>query len=129
MWPSLKKNCGCGFDRMKGANLKRNPDALDADALIHDLNNSLSDMPLITRPNAGPSTLLPRRLRLLGLDPGFVAVAQPETFSKLEAACSACPSWRRCARDLARNDVTAGMECYCLNAAALDELLIEKFTG
>jgi hypothetical protein len=105
------------------------PDEMKNDGILHDTGTSLAGLQLSELPNPLPSTLLQERLHLLGLDPGFVAVAQIETFRKLQQTCSTCPSWRRCARDLICGDATIGMECYCLNAATLDQLLVEKFRG
>jgi hypothetical protein len=111
------------------ASLERDPEAIEIDRIRRDIDAILRDMPLITRPNAGPSTLLPERIRLLGLDLAYVETAQNVTFQKLQETCSACDSWRRCARDLALGDVAVGMERYCENAELLDALLIERLKG
>ena len=116
--------CGASSGR-----LERDPEAIEIDRIRRDIDATLCDMPLITRPNAGPSTLLPERLRLLGLDQAYVEVAQNVTFQNLQETCGACDSWRRCARDLARGDVAVGMERYCDNAALLDALLVERLKG
>jgi hypothetical protein len=62
----------------------------------------------------------------LGLDPGYVKMARTSAYRDLERVCASCKAWRRCARDLARGDVQAGMRTYCLNAPTLDALLIER---
>jgi hypothetical protein len=74
----------------------------------------------------GPSELMPQRLRQLGLDPGYVKMARTSAYRDLERVCASCKAWRRCARDLARGDVQAGMRAYCLNAPTLDALLLER---
>jgi hypothetical protein len=111
------------------ASLERDPEAIEIDRIRRDIDATLCDMPLITRPDAGPSTLLPERMRLLGLDQAYVEAAQNLTFQKLRETCGACDSWRRCARDLARGDVAVGMERYCENAEQLDALLVERLKG
>jgi hypothetical protein len=110
----------------KSLDFDGHPDEMKNDGSLHDTGTSLARLQLSELPNPFPSTLLQERLQLLGLDPGFVAMAQIETSRKLQQTCSACSSWRRCARDLSCGDETTGMECYCLNAATLDELLVEK---
>jgi hypothetical protein len=69
---------------------------------------------------------MPRRLRQLGLDPTFIKHELPTTYQDLERVCAACKSWRRCARDLASDDVQAGMQGYCLNAPAIDALTADR---
>jgi hypothetical protein len=76
----------------------------------------------------GPETLMPQRLRALGVDDGYVKYDLPATYRDLERVCATCKPARRCARDLAKGDVQAGMESYCLNAATMDSLLIERRT-
>ena len=72
----------------------------------------------------GPTELLPRRLQLLGIDPEFVRHAAPTTFRDLARVCASCKASRRCARDLARGDVQAGMDGYCLNGPTIDALTV-----
>jgi len=69
--------------------------------------------------------LMPQRLQQLGLDPEFVRKAEPETYRDLARVCATCTAWRRCKRDLARDDVQAGMEAYRLNSATIDRLTVE----
>jgi hypothetical protein len=70
------------------------------------------------------SKLLPQQLQLLGLDPQFVKHAAPTTFRDLIRVCASCRAQRRCARDLARGDVQAGMDGYCLNGLTIDALTV-----
>jgi hypothetical protein len=123
---SLRARLLAWFGRSPSTDLQRDPEAADIDRVRRDVDASLCDMRLITRPNAGPSELLPERLRLLGLDPAYVEAVQEATLVKLQESCSDCDSWRRCARDLARGDVAVGMERYCQNAALLDELVVGR---
>jgi hypothetical protein len=74
----------------------------------------------------GPVTLMPKRLRALGIDPGYVKYGLPATYRDLERVCATCKSPHRCARDLARGDAQAGMEGYCLNAATIDALIVGR---
>ena len=92
--------------------------------LACDVGLSGGDLRLLCRSDFGPSELLPRRLQVLGIDPEFVRHAEPTTFRDLARVCASCQASRRCARDLARGDVQAGMEGYCLNSATIDALTV-----
>ena len=98
----------------------------DAERLTRDIDAAMSDMRFVIRPHAGPNILLPARLDLLGIDPGYLEVADRETFETLGASCDRCPSWRRCARDLASGDAATGLKGYCLNAETIDALIIDR---
>jgi hypothetical protein len=74
----------------------------------------------------GPTELMPERLRQLGLDPAFIELDMPTTYRDLKRVCAACKSWRRCLRDLANNDVQAGMQGYCLNGPTIDALTVNR---
>lgn len=91
-----------------------------------DVGVSVSDLRIIAAAHSGPSELLPLRLELLGLDPGYVRSAQTATYRDLERTCAMCPAWRRCARDLAKGDVQAGMDSYCLCAPTIDALAVDN---
>jgi hypothetical protein len=109
----------------------RDPRLRDVERLTRDIDAAMSDMRLLTRQNAGPDSLMPARLELLGLDPGYVRVADPDTYEALRRTCATCPSWRACARDLApRNgspgNATRGLSSYCLNAGRIDALILER---
>jgi hypothetical protein len=71
-----------------------------------------------------PTELMPRRLQQLGLDPAYLKVDRTATYRDLERVCAVCKDWRRCARDLANDDVQAGMNGYCLNAFTIDTLTV-----
>jgi hypothetical protein len=96
------------------------------EAILRDIYDSMGDMALITRPHAGPQAMMPRRMQDLGIDPVYVALAQPETYQTLQDVCTSCRHWRRCARDLARGDASSGLATYCGNAEILDRLLIKR---
>jgi hypothetical protein len=74
----------------------------------------------------GPTELMPWRLQQLGIDSACVKVAQTATYRDLERVCGACKAWRHCARDLAKGDVQAGMQGYCLNAFTIDALTVDR---
>ncbi|NJO22287.1 MAG: hypothetical protein HC868_04285 [Sphingomonadales bacterium] len=76
------------------------------------------------RRDHGASELLPQRLQLLGIDPEFVQQDTPTLFRDLARVCASCRDSRRCARDLARGDVQAGMSTYCPNGPAIDSLTV-----
>jgi hypothetical protein len=109
--------------------VERDPEAADAERVRRDIDDSLIDMALITHPNAGPMVLLPERLGMLGLDPLYLQTADAAAYRELQDACGQCPKWRRCARDLGHNDATTGLQRYCYNSAAIDDLLIRRNSG
>ena len=92
--------------------------------LASDVGLSGEDLRLLCSSDFGPSELLPQRLELLRIDPEFVRHAEPTTFRDLARVCASCQASRRCARDLARGDVQAGMEGYCSNSATIDALTV-----
>jgi hypothetical protein len=94
--------------------------------IAQDVGLSVSDLRAIAAAHLGPSELLPLRLELLGLDPGYIKYARTEPYRDLERTCAACTAWRRCARDLARGDVQAGMGSYCLNSPTIDALTVDQ---
>jgi hypothetical protein len=87
---------------------------------------SVSDLRIIAGAHPGPSELLPLRLKLLGIDPGYVRSALTATYRDLERTCAMCTAWRRCARDLANRDVQAGMDSYCLCSPTIDALAVDR---
>ena len=91
--------------------------------ILRDVGLTRHDLEALTScRHAGPSNLMPRRLERLGLDPAYVRLFHTSTYRDLERVCASCKAWRRCARDLARQDVQSGMGSYCLNAATIDAL-------
>jgi hypothetical protein len=78
---------------------------------------------------ANPPTLLSKRLRLLGLDPSFVVVAQPETLRRLSESCRDCAHTDQCAADLGADNANAGMDSYCANGDRIDDLVIKRSRG
>jgi hypothetical protein len=61
-----------------------------------------------------------------GIEPTYVKVAETATYQDLERVCSACKAWRRCACNLAKRDVQAGMRSYGLNAFTIDMLTVDR---
>jgi hypothetical protein len=92
--------------------------------IASDVGLSGDDLRRLCRSHNGPSELLPQRLQLLGIDPEFVRHAAPATSRDLARVCASCGASRRCARDLARGDVQAGMNSYCLNGPTIDALMV-----
>lgn len=100
----------------------------DAHQLTCDLDASLGDMGLMTRPNAGPGVLLPERLRRHGVDIARLETGERELLRELLAVCTRCQHWRRCARDIAARDAATGFgappaDGYCVNAGRIARLL------
>ena len=89
-----------------------------------DVGLNSDDLMRLCGSHIGPSELLPQRLQLLGIDPDFVRHEAPTTFRDLARVCASCKASRQCARDLARGDVQAGMDGYCLNALSIDALTV-----
>jgi hypothetical protein len=79
--------------------------------------------------NATPPPLLSKRLQLLGLDPAFVAVAQPDTLRSLSETCRDCAHTEVCAADLGVENVAVGMDTYCANGEMIDDLVIKRADG
>lgn len=98
----------------------------EVDRLLTNVCDRKGDSALYTRSNAGPNVLLPRRLQLAGIDPDYVEAFEPETFEEIRRKCSVCGETQRCARDLTKGDVQSGLEHYCPNTVAIDELILSK---
>jgi hypothetical protein len=96
--------------------------------IASDVGLSGDDLRQLCRSDFGPSHLLPQRLQLLGIDREFVMRTEPATYKDLARLCASCRATRRCARDLARGDVQAGMDDYCLNGPTIDALTVERRT-
>ena len=94
--------------------------------VAQDVGMSESDLCIIAAAHRGPRELLPLRLELLGLDPGYVRSALTATYRDLEKKCALCTAWRRCTRDLAKGDAQAGMDTYCLNSETIDALTVDQ---
>ena len=92
--------------------------------IASDVGLSGDDLHRLCCSHNGPSELLPHRLQLLGVDPEFVRHAAPATSRDLARVCASCKASRRCAHDLARGDVQAGMDGYCLNGPTIDSLTV-----
>ncbi len=90
-----------------------------------DLGLSSTDLRCFTGSHPGPSELMPLRLQQIGLDMEFVRHAEPEAYRDMARVCAKCTAWRQCKQDLARGDVQAGMDGYCLNSATIDALTVE----
>ena len=86
------------------------------DRLTRDIDESLSGIELVTRPQAGPAVLMYERLQRLGLEPREIALAEPDLLEALEATCETCGHWRHCARDLVRPGAHSDSLDYCPNA-------------
>ena len=94
--------------------------------IAQDVGLSDQDLKSFTCSHSGPSELMPKRLKELGLDVAFVRHARTATYRDMERVCGTCRAWRRCERDLAKGDVQAGMRSYCLNAPTIDALTIDR---
>jgi hypothetical protein len=96
------------------------------DRLTRDIDDSLCDIELVTRPRTEPANLMYERLRCLGVEPRDIAAAEPGLIPELEARCETCASWRRCARELARAQGHSDRMDYCPNSARIDRLALAR---
>lgn len=126
---AMRNRLNCWYAQHKVARELQALEPSEAERILHDVGLSMSDMPAITKPHAGPSVLLPQRLETVGLDPLYLKIEQSSVYRDLEQACMRCTSWRRCARDLARGDAQTGLEHYCSNAQTIDALLTDRNSG
>ena len=94
--------------------------------IAQDVGLSKRDLRSLACSHPGPSELMPKRLQELRLDPAYVKYARTATYRDMERVCGTCKAWRRCARDLAKGDVQAGMRSYCLNAPTIDALTVDR---
>ena len=94
--------------------------------IAEDVGLSDGDLKSLACSHAGPTELMPKRLQALGLDPAYFRYARTPAYRDMERVCGSCKSWRRCARDLAKGDVQAGMQGYCLNAPTIDALTVDR---
>ena len=92
--------------------------------IASDVGLSGNDLRRLCCSHNGPSELLPQRLQSLGIDPEFLRHAAPATSRDLARVCASCRASRRCARDLARGNVQAGMDGYCLNGPTIDAFTV-----
>jgi hypothetical protein len=88
----------------------------------HDIEHMVAGHP-------GPTTLLPKRLAGLGIDPQTLEAAQPALYRDLERVCAKCGNTRPCQRDLATGDLAVGQQNYCLNAYTIKSLLADDAQG
>lgn len=126
---AMRNRLNCWYAQHKVARELQALEPSEAERILHDVGLSMSDMPAITKPHAGPSVLLPQRLETVGLDPLYLKIEQSSVYRDLEQVCMRCTSWRRCARDLARGDAQTGLEHYCSNAQTIDALLTDRNSG
>jgi uncharacterized protein YjiS (DUF1127 family) len=91
--------------------------------IASDVGLTDGDLRQLSYSPVGSSELLLQRLQLLRIDPEFARHAAPATFRDLARVCASCKASRRCRRDLARGDVQAGMDGYCLNGPTIDALI------
>jgi hypothetical protein len=126
---AVRDRLNCWYAQHKVARELEALPPTEAERILQDVGLSMSDMPAITKPHAGPAVLLPQRLEAVGLDPLYLKTERSSVYRDLERACMRCTSWRRCARDLARGDAQTGLEHYCANAETIDALLVGRPTA
>jgi hypothetical protein len=112
-------------DRRSRAELHACPPS-ELHRIAQDVGLSDIDLQSLSPSHPGPSELMPRRLEQLGLDPAYLKHARIATYRDMERVCATCKAWRRCGRDLAQGNVQVGMGSYCLNAATIDALIVER---
>jgi uncharacterized protein YjiS (DUF1127 family) len=119
------------FDRirewMHARREERELNALPAELLseiAHDVGLSVYELTHVATRNPGASTLMPRRLDMMGIDPEYVRATKPAVYRDLERVCGRCQNWQLCDRDLAEGNVDDGQCSYCGNAATIDALAV-----
>ena len=123
---SLKQTVDGLRQRMRNSRDFSGLGVAETERLLRDVGLSMSDMPALTKPHAGPAVLLPQRLDMVGIDIRYLEQADPVTLKDLQRSCLRCASWRNCARDLARGDVQSGLDSYCLNSLLIDRLVLAR---
>lgn len=98
------------------------PETTDFFRLRRDIEASLDDIGLITARHAGPCTLLPKRMALLGLDSTLLAQHEGDRMHALRSTCRQCRHWRRCGHELSAARPAELLPTYCANAPALRAL-------
>jgi Family of unknown function (DUF6455) len=66
--------------------------------------------------------LLPRLLRVLGLDPEGLAHSRQPVMRDMAVVCSGCSQTGRCQRELTQRSAWRRYQQYCPNAATIDSL-------
>jgi len=94
--------------------------------IAQDVGLSDGDLRSLSCNHHGPTELMAKRLQELGLDTAYFRYARTAAYRDMERVCGTCKAWRRCARDLAKGEVQAGMRGYCLNAPTIDALTIDR---
>lgn len=123
-WEAVMQRLQAWRERRERAEEFRSIGPHDTERLLRDVDLHMSDMPVVLQGSPGRAELLDRRLTALRLDPTYLEVSDRELYRDLQRACLRCTSWRRCARDLARDNVQAGLESYCPNGHAIDQFLV-----
>ena len=102
----------------------------------HEMPNNMSKRDVSGQTPGSPENpvdrseqLMPQRLAGYGLDPDFIEATDPALFDAMKARCAHCPDPEACARDMARGDLDSGMERYCPNASAIDQLVLDRASG
>lgn len=96
----------------------------ERDSALRDAGLSRYDIEHLPANHPGPDKLLPQRLAALGIDLDYLRESAPAVYRDLQRVCSVCRNPRKCARDLRRGDVDAGMRDYCPNAGTLDAWIV-----
>jgi hypothetical protein len=122
----LRHSCHGALERWRARSELAGCSAGELGRIAADVGLSGEELRRLRLRDFGPSELLPRRLQLLGVDPEFTRRAAPAAFRDLNRVCASCRATRRCARDLARGDVQAGMDAYCSNGPTIDALTVRS---
>ncbi len=104
--------------------LKAAQEIRDIDAeMMETMIAAEADHPALPATAEAPSRRnLEPLLLSLGLDPAVLRLREPETMHALEGACSRCPEYERCSRDLQAGTARLTYAAFCPNAARIDRL-------
>ncbi len=103
-------------------NEMRQLDRVEFDRIASDLRVSPDELDELVRHGSHGADELPQLLKVLGIDEGDLASAQPLLLRDMERVCSLCNHKGECDRDLADGTAAENYHRYCANAATLESL-------
>jgi len=103
-------------------NEMRQLDRVEFDRIASDLRVSPDDLDELVRHGSHGADELPQLLKVLGIDEGDLASAQPLLLRDMERVCALCAHKRQCDHDLAAGSIAEHYKEYCLNAPTIEQL-------
>jgi len=103
-------------------NEMRRLDRAEFDRIASDLRVSPDELDELVRHGSHAADELPQLLKVLGVDEGDLASAQPLLLRDMERVCALCARKRECDHDLATGTIAEHYKDYCLNAPTIEQL-------